>query len=210
MKLKLFSFVAVGAALLGAALIASHHESGHAKQAKVGQLAPNFTLTSAAGNEHSLSDFAGKVVVLEWVNHSCPFVKKHYNSGNMQQLQQEYTDKGIIWLSICSSAEGKQGYMEPAAIQQARNSIGAKSTAYLVDASGDVGRAYGASATPEMYVINTDGTLVYHGAIDSKATADEADIEGATNYVAQAIDAIMDGEEVPTAMTRAYGCSVKY
>jgi len=133
---------------------------------EVGKPAPGFTLTDCAGNEHSLSDFAGKVVVLEWVNHGCPFVVKHYASGNMQKLQADAADKGVVWLSICSSAPGKQGHMSAADANAKCDEVGSKAAAYLLDEDGTVGQLYGARTTPEMCVINKEGILVYHGAID--------------------------------------------
>lgn len=178
--------------------------------AEVGQPAPDFTLTSAAGNSHSLSDFKGKIVVLEWVNHSCPFVVKHYNSGNMQALQAQYTGQEVVWLSICSSAEGKQGYMTPEQILAARSAAKAAATAYLIDASGEVGRLYDARRTPEMFIIDAEGTLVYHGAIDSNSSPNPDTIPEATNYVAAALDALIAGEPISESQTRPYGCSVKY
>lgn len=177
---------------------------------QIGEPAPDFALHSAAGNQHSLSDFKGKIVVLEWVNHGCPFVKKHYESGNMQRLQAEYTGKDIVWLSICSSAEGKQGYMEPEAALEARNAAGAKATAYLIDETGEVGKLYGARVTPEMYIIDAEGKLVYRGAIDSIRSTDVADVERAHNYVTTAIEQLLEGQPVTVANTKAYGCSIKY
>ncbi|MEI6492200.1 MAG: thioredoxin family protein [Verrucomicrobiota bacterium] len=178
--------------------------------AEVGEAAPNFTLKSAAGGDVSLSDFPGKVVVLEWTNSGCPFVQKHYGSGNMQKLQKDATGKGVVWLSICSSAPGKQGNLsaEEAAALCASN--GSAATAYLLDGDGKVGRLYGAKRTPEMYVINKEGVLVYHGAIDDKKTPDPADIPGAKNFVAAALDELLAGKPVATPKTEAYGCSVKY
>lgn len=189
-------------ALLIALAVAAH--------ADVGQPAKNFTLKSAVGKAVSLSDFKGKVVVLEWTNPGCPFVKKHYGSGNMQKLQKDATAKGVVWLSICSSAPGKQGNMsgEEAAKLAAEN--GSVPTAYLLDEDGKVGQLYGAKRTPEMYVINKEGTLVYHGAIDDKKTPDPADIAGAKNFVAAALDEVLAGKPVSTPQTEAYGCSVKY
>ncbi|MCX6969849.1 MAG: thioredoxin family protein [Verrucomicrobia bacterium] len=178
--------------------------------AEVGEPAQNFTLKSAAGKEVSLSDFKGKVVVLEWTNPGCPFVKKHYGSGNMQKLQKDATAKGVVWLSICSSAPGKQGNMSAGDAAKASAENGSAATAYLLDEDGKVGQLYGAKRTPEMYVINKDGTLVYHGAIDDKKTPDPADIAGAKNYVAAALDDVLAGKPVSTPQTEAYGCSVKY
>lgn len=183
--------------------------SAHAKVSP-GDAAPDFTLTSAKGNSHSLSDFKGKYVVLEWVNHGCPFVKKHYDVGNMQMLQKKYTGKDVVWLSICSSAEGKQGYMTPAEIIKAREAVGAASTAYLIDEAGTVGKAYGARRTPEMFIVDPEGMIVYHGAIDSNPSASSDTIDGATNYVMVALEAAMAGKPIEQPVTRPYGCSVKY
>lgn len=181
-----------------------------AAHAEVGGPAQNFTLKSAAGKEVSLSDFQGKVVVLEWTNPGCPFVRKHYGSGNMQKLQKDALAKGVVWLSICSSAPGKQGNLSADEAVKLTASNWSAATAYLLDEDGKVGRIYGAKRTPEMYVINKQGTLVYHGAIDDKKTPDPADIPGAKNYVADALDEVLAGNPVSTPQTEAYGCSVKY
>jgi len=178
--------------------------------AEVGKPAPAFTLQSCEAKPVSLSDFKGKVVVLEWTNHSCPFVVKHYGTGNMQKLQADATAKGVVWLSICSSAPGKQGHAAPADALKACTERNSAATAYLIDESGATGHAYGAKRTPEMYVINADGILVYHGAIDDKKSADPADIALAKNYVAAAIDETLAGKPVSNPETEAYGCSIKY
>ncbi len=172
--------------------------------------APAFTLTDTNGNEHSLSDFKGKVVVLEWFNHGCPFVVKHYTEGHMQALQQTYTDKGVVWLAICSSAEGKQGYESADGHNKTAEAKGTNATAILMDADGKVGRAYDARTTPHMYVIDTEGQLVYQGAIDDKRSTNPADIATSKNYVKAALDAVLAGEEVEVSSTVAYGCTVKY
>lgn len=178
--------------------------------AEVGKPAPAFTLPSCESKPVSLSDFKGKVVVLEWTNHSCPFVVKHYGSGNMQKLQADAAAKGVVWLSICSSAPGKQGHAAPADAMKACTETNSAATAYLIDESGDTGRAYGAKRTPEMYVINANGVLVYHGAIDDKKSADPADIATAKNLVASAIEETLAGKPVSNPETEAYGCSIKY
>ncbi len=178
--------------------------------AGVGEPAPAFTLKNCAGKDVSLSDFKGKTVVLEWTNPGCPFVVKHYGSGNMQKLQKEATAKGVVWLSICSSAPGKQGNMSPADAAKNCASNGSAATAYLLDEDGKVGQLYGAKRTPEMYVINKEGTLVYHGAIDDKKTPDPADIAGAKNFVVTALEEVLTGKPVSTPKTEAYGCSIKY
>ncbi len=178
--------------------------------AEVGKPAPAFTLTSCESKPVSLSDFKGKVVVLEWTNHSCPFVVKHYGTGNMQKLQADAAAKGVVWLSICSSAPGKQGHGAPADANKACAEKNSAATAYLIDESGATGHAYGAKRTPEMYVINADGVLVYHGAIDDKKSADPADVVKAKNLVAAAIEETLAGKPVSTPKTEAYGCSIKY
>lgn len=157
-----------------------------------------------------LSDSKGKIVVLEWFNHGCPFVVKHYGAGNMQRLQKDYTAKGVVWLSICSSNKGKQGNDTPAGHAKTAQEKGAAPTAILIDEAGEVGRAYGAKTTPNMYVIDAEGTLRYMGAIDSISSARSADIEKAENYVAAALDALLKGEAPKTTETKPYGCSVKY
>jgi len=177
---------------------------------EVGQPAPGFTLTDSNGQSHNLSDFKGKLVVLEWLNHGCPFVKKHYDSDNMQNLQKEYTGKDVVWLSIVSSAPGKQGHMSPGETNQAKEEKGSAATAILIDGDGTVGQLYGAKVTPELYVINPEGNLIYAGAIDDKKSVDPADVEGATNYVKQALDEALAGQPVSTPKTEPYGCSVKY
>lgn len=179
-------------------------------KATVGETAPEFTLVDSNGNEHSLSDFRGQFVVLEWLNHDCPFVRKFYNVGKMQELQEYYTGKGVVWLSIISSREGEQGHMTPAQINQANADKNVFATAVLIDEPGTVGRMYDARTTPHMFVINPDGVLLYDGAIDNKPTANPADIEGAENYVVAALNAAMNGEPVAVSTTRPYGCSVKY
>ena len=177
---------------------------------QVGQPAPEFTLTDSNGQSHKLSDFKGKFVVLEWLNHGCPFVVKHYESGNMQNLQKEYTGKDVVWLSIVSSAPGKQGHMSPEETNKAKAEKGSTATAVLLDEDGTVGKLYDAKVTPELYVINPAGVLVYAGAIDDKKSTDPADVAGAKNYVKQALDEAMAGKPVSEPSTTAYGCSVKY
>ncbi len=175
-----------------------------------GEAAPNFTLTDTHGKTHSLSDFKDKIVVLEWINHGCPFVVKHYNSGNMQSLQTKYTGQGVVWLSICSSADGKQGHMSASAWNDTNAKLKAAPTAVLLDADGKVGKLYGAKTTPHMYIIGKDGKLLYQGAIDSKRSADANDIKTSENYVASVLDAVLAGKEAPLSQSKPYGCSVKY
>lgn len=176
----------------------------------VGEPAPDFTLTDTAGTEHSLSDFEGKYVVLEWINFDCPFVVKHYSTNNMQDLQAKYTGQDVVWLTINSSAPGKQGAYSAEDVQRMMEEKGMASTAYLMDSSGDVGRLYGAKTTPHMYVVNPEGELIYQGAIDDAPTADPGDVEGSLNYVDQALTEAMSGQDVSIPATRAYGCAVKY
>lgn len=178
--------------------------------AKLNESTPNFKLKDSNGKEHSLSDFKGKVVVLEWINYDCPFVKKHYNSKNMQSLQEKYTKKGVIWLALCSSAPGKQGNFSADEINRRSKEYEAKFTAYLIDEDGKVGKMYGAKTTPHMYVINKEGKLVYAGGIDDKASTDIEDIKKANNYVSSALDEILSGEQVSVQSSTPYGCSVKY
>jgi peroxiredoxin len=178
--------------------------------AEPGEAAPEFTLTDSKGTSHKLSDFRGKFVVLEWLNHECPFVKKHYSSGNMQKLQQEYTAKGVVWLSIISSAPGKQGHRTGPQAEADTKDKNAAPTAVLLDPSGEVGKKYDAKTTPEMFVLDKEGKILYAGAIDSIKSTDSADIAKAENHVRQALDAALAGQPVPTPKTTPYGCSVKY
>ena len=202
MKTTARSFLAVlGALALGTCLFAA---------AELGKPAPEFTLVDASGANRSLSEFKGKVVVLEWVNLGCPYVKHQYDIGNMQRLQKTYTGREVVWLSICSSASGKQGYHEPAAWKSTMAERGMGSTAVLIDAEGTVGRLYGAKTTPHMFVIDAQGTLAYNGALDSAATTNRDETVRAKNHVAAAVDALLAGKAVEVASTRPYGCGIKY
>ena len=178
----------------------------------IGKPAPAFTLSGADGKTYSLSQFKGKTVVLEWLNHECPFVKKHYNPSqmNMQKLQKIATSKGVIWLSINSSAEGKQGHLTAADALLATTAKGASPTAVLLDPSGVVGKSYGARTTPHMFIIDGEGTLRYMGAIDSTPSTDPSDIPEAKNYVSQALTELEAGKGISEPTTEPYGCSVKY
>lgn len=178
--------------------------------AAVGQAAPDFTLSDVEGQVRRLSDYRGKTVVLEWTNPTCPIVGKHYRSGNMPALQRSATADGVIWLSINSGHRGSAGDFDAARIHAWLNKYGAAPTAYLRDPDGRVGRLYGATATPDMYVITGDGTLVYAGAIDSIPSSDASDIGHATNYVRAALDSLKQGEPVAVATSHPYGCSIKY
>jgi peroxiredoxin len=175
-----------------------------------GDTAPNFSLADLGGQTHSLVDYKGKYVVLEWNNPECPFVHKHYDSGNMPRLQEEARAKGVVWLTINSAAANREGDDAASQIEKFLASDHANPNAYLRDPTGVVGHLYGAKTTPDMYVINPDGKLVYEGAIDNRPTPDPADIPGATNYVRAALDASMSGKPIAVATSRPYGCSVKY
>jgi len=181
-----------------------------ANEALVGKPAQDFTLPDSNGKDHSLSEYKGKIVVLEWLSHDCPFVKKHYNSGNMQKLQKTYTEKGVIWFSIISSAPGKQGYYTPEEASEITKQKKAYPTAVLLDPDGDVGKLYGAKTTPHMFIINSDGMLVYNGAIDDIRSTKIEDISKAKNYTQIALDEVMAGKEVSIQTSQPYGCSVKY
>jgi peroxiredoxin len=176
----------------------------------VGSAAPDFSLKDSKGQTHSLGQYKGKYVVLEWFNPECPFVKKHYGSDNMQKLQQEATSKGAVWLSIDSSAEGKEGYLDADAANKIMTQWKTKQTALLLDPEGKAGQAYGAKNTPHMVIINPEGKIVYEGAIDSKASPNPADIPNSTNYVKVALEETMSGKPVSNPQTKPYGCSVKY
>lgn len=177
---------------------------------EVGKPAPAFSLKDASGAEKSLADYKGKYVVLEWVNFGCPFVRKHYDTQNMQNLQKELTGKDVVWLSICSSAPGKQGYVEPSEVAATVKKEGSNASAYLLDSDGKVGKLYGARTTPEMYIINPEGTLIYSGAIDDNAKPDKDTVAGANNYVKAALAEAEAGKAVSNPTTKPYGCSVKY
>lgn len=178
--------------------------------AVVGQPAPAFSVADQSGKTRSLSEFAGKTVVLEWHNPECPFVQKYYEPGAMQKLQADARKSGVVWLTVNSGAAGKQGHMSAADASAYMKREGMASAAYLLDASGTMGKAYGARTTPNMFVISPTGTLVYAGAIDSLPTADPADIARAENYVTTALADVAAGKPVDPASTRPYGCSVKY
>lgn len=177
---------------------------------EIGAAAPAFTLTGADGKPYSLASLKGKIVVLEWTNHECPYVRKHYNSDNMQKLQREVTGTGAAWFSIISSAPGEQGHVSASQANELTLRRKAAPTAVLFDTEGKVGRAYNAVVTPHMYVIGGDGRLMYMGGIDSLATTREADIEQAVPYFREAFLAVSKGQPVKDPVTRAYGCTIKY
>ena len=185
---------------------------GHSVHAGIGiqKPAPEFSVVDTEGKVVNLKDLKGKKVVLEWTNDQCPYVKKHYGSGNMQALQSKYTDQGIVWLSLISSAKGKQGHVTPAQANTLTSERQAKPSHVLLDESGTAGKLYGAKTTPHMYIIDEKGVLQYAGGIDSIKSADPKDIPKATNYVAQALDEMLAGKPVSQPVSAPYGCSIKY
>jgi peroxiredoxin len=200
---RLAAFSLLGIFLAGAAVPA-------ADEPAVGQPAPDFSTLDSQGHMRHLTDYRGKVVVLEWTNADCPFTRKHYESGNMQSLQSLARDKGVVWLSVISSAPGKQGYVDGAAADQLGKTRHAVPSAVLLDPSGNVGRLYHAKTTPHLFVIDAQGELRYRGGIDSIGTTDAADIAKAEPYLKEAMLAVVDNQPVAHPVTRPYGCSVKY
>ena len=193
-------FTALAAGMLDAATSA----------ARVNAPAPEFSATDSSGRTQKLSAYKGKIVVLEWTNNGCPFVGKHYGSGNMQSLQKKYTGQGVVWLTVVSSAPGTQGFVNAEEANRDTQKRGAAPTAVLLDPTGAVGHLYGAQATPHMYVINPEGQLVYMGAIDDKRSTNPDDVKTAKNYVRAALDEALAGKPVSVASTVSYGCSIKY
>jgi len=178
--------------------------------ARVGEPAPDFTATDTNGKVHKLSEYQGKFVVLEWTNRGCPYTQKHYNSGNMQRLQREWTGRGVIWLTVISSAPGKQGYVTASEENAYLKQVNAAPTAVLLDPAGTLGHLYDAKTTPHIFIINPKGSLIYNGAIDDRPTTDLTDVNGAKNYVSMALEEATSGKPVSNPTTRPYGCSVKY
>jgi peroxiredoxin len=181
-----------------------------ARSAQIGSQAPDFHGTDSNGKTESLDQFRGKYVVLEWHNHDCPYTIKHYKSGNMQNLQKEWTAKGVVWLTVISSAPGEAGYVDAAQENAYMKKMGAQPTAAVLDPKGQIGHLYDAKTTPNMYVIDPSGKLIYTGAIDDHPTTDVSDIQQSKNYVSAALSEAMNGQPVQTPVTRPYGCSVKY
>jgi alkyl hydroperoxide reductase subunit AhpC len=177
---------------------------------KVGEAAPEFTATASNGKTFRLADDRGEYVVLEWHNNGCPYVGKHYSSGNMQRLQKQWTGQGVVWFTILSSAPGKQGYVTANEENDYLAKMQAAPTAALLDPSGEIGHLYDAKTSPQMVVINPQGVVIYSGAIDDKPTTDVEDVPTATNFVSLALQQAMAGKQVQTSATRPYGCSVKY
>jgi peroxiredoxin len=199
--MKTFSFALAAATLATAPALA---------EPQIGKAAPNFKLKDASGRIVTLSDYRGKTVVLEWNNPECPFVKKHYDSGNMQKTQAAAAKDGVVWLTINSSAPGKQGHVSGAQAKSVIAALRAQPSAYLLDPKGVVGKGYSAKTTPHMYVINPRGTLVYNGGIDDKPTKRKEDIQRARNHVLAALGELKAGKSVSVPTSRPYGCAVKY
>lgn len=204
------SLIAGGVAAAALAIGGVVFTQARAETAKIGAPAPAFTELDSSGEKVSLSDFAGKTVVLEWTNDGCPFVQNQYRSGNMQKTQAEATGQGVVWLTVISSKPGSQGYVTGKQADALTAQRGAKPTQVLLDPDGSMGRAYGARTTPHMYIIKPDGMLAYNGAIDSIASADVNDIPKAKNYVLASLSSLEQGKAPDPALTVPYGCSVKY
>ena len=200
MKRTRIALLSTGLAMLCAAALAL----------KPGETAPDFKGTDSNGNTQTLAQYRGKYVVLEWANKGCPFERKHYESGNMEALQKQWTSKGVVWLSILSSAPGQQGNVTPAEENDYLRKMKAAPTAAVLDPSGEIGRLYAAKTTPHMFVIDPQGKIVYQGAIDDQPTPDPASLKIAHNYVSEALEESMAGKPVATPVTKSYGCSVKY
>jgi peroxiredoxin len=200
--------LAIGAALAFAGFAATAPAA--LAKPEIAKPAPVFTGVDTQGNTVSLADLRGKIVVLEWTNHDCPYVRKHYGAGNMQKLQAEAAKDGVVWLSVISSRPGSQGHVTAAEADTLTDSRNAAPAAVILDEPGTIGRAYEARTTPHMFVIDPQGALVFMGGIDDRPTARQADIEGATNYVRLALDAVKSGKPVATPIARPYGCSIKY
>lgn len=194
--------------LLSITALASVSLSAHAA-INIGEEIPNLTVTDHTGTTHHLADFKDKTVVLEWTNYGCPFVRKHYDSDNMQTLQETYNDENIVWLSVISSAPGKQGHLTAENAATAIEQEGFAGDAVVLDPAGDLGRAFGAVTTPHMFIIN-DNRVAYNGAIDSIPSFKQDDIERADNYVAMGLDELANDQPISTPQTKPYGCSVKY
>jgi peroxiredoxin len=201
MRKRFAAFTVIGFALIAFSL-------GWA--ARVGEPAPDFTATDTNGKVHKLSEYQGKFVVLEWTNRGCPYTQKHYNSGNMQRLQREWTSRGVVWLTVISSAPGKQGYVTASEENAYLKQANAAPTAVLLDPTGTLGHLYDAKTTPHIFIINPKGALIYNGAIDDRPTTDVSDVNGAKNYVSIALEEVTSGKPVSNPTTRPYGCSVKY
>jgi peroxiredoxin len=191
-------------------IITALYACGSSATLRVGEPAPEFEGLDTRGNVQRLADYRGKTVVLEWTNHDCPYVRKHYGAGNMQEQQREAAAQGVVWLSIISSAPGKQGHVSPEESEELARTRNATPRAVILDSEGKIGRAYNAKTTPHMFIIDETGVLVYMGGIDSISTANPDDIPQATQYVSVALQELAAGKPVSTPVTKPYGCSVKY
>ena len=191
-------------------IILTLYACGSGAAPRVGEAAPDFEGVDTRGEVHRLADYRGKIVVLEWTNHDCPFVRKHYGAGNMQDQQREAAAQGVVWLSVISSAPGKQGHVSPEEADELTRNRDAQPDAVILDTEGKIGRSYAAKTTPHMFIIDADGTLVYMGGIDSISSANPDDIPRATQYVRVALQEMAAGKPVSSAVTKPYGCSVKY
>jgi peroxiredoxin len=205
--MRVSPYIFVAALLACSGYLAARAQSS---EPQIGQPAPEFTAVDSQGNTHRLSDFRGKTVVLEWTNADCPYTRKHYTSGNMQSVQALAQKDGVIWLTLISSAPGKQGYVDGPGADALTQSRGAVPTAVLLDPSGTVGRLYHAKTTPHMFVVDKNGALQYMGGIDSIATTDASDIPNAEPYLKEAMLAVVNTKAVPHPVTKPYGCSIKY
>lgn len=199
---SLFNCLAASALLCWAVVVSA--------EPVVGQPAPSFTTAAAEGGNLNLADLRGKTVILEWTNHECPFVQKHYQSGNIPKLQKQAAAQGVVWLQVISSAPGKQGNIDAATAKQINQARGATPANTLFDASGAVGKLYGATNTPQLFIIDPKGVLLYKGGIDSIQSADPADIAQAENYISAALAELAAGKPISKAVTKPYGCTVKY
>jgi peroxiredoxin len=207
---RLASSALFAVTLITAGLLTLDAQTVRAQTVRVGSPAPSFTATDSQGRTQTLNQYRGKYVVLEWHNQGCPYTRKHYVSGNMQNLQKEWTAKGVVWFTVISSAPGTQGYVTPPQENAYLAQMHAAPTSVLLDPDGKVGQLYNAKTTPQMFVIDPQGKVVYDGAIDDKPTTDPDDIRGADNYVTDALTAAMAGKPIATSYTRSYGCSIKY
>lgn len=216
MKIKLSSAILVKL-IIATVLIITTFNISNAKnkaklvQLKIGSEAPNFKATDINGKTYNLSDLKGKIVVLEWFNLGCPFVKKHYHkSGNIPKLQKKYTSENVIWLSICSTNKNHKDYQDAEEMQETAKELKIANTGIIIDEKGKLGRLYGAQTTPHFFIVDKDGKIAYNGAIDSVRSANPADIEDATNYISEALNSLNSGKKIKTGKTNPYGCSVKY
>lgn len=209
MTKSIFTALGLFALILGVSFL-TPSLSNAANKAIIGETAPDFSVLTTSGETFTLSEYKDKIVILEWTNHQCPFVRKHYDSNNMQDLQKELTDKGAVWVSIVSSAKGKQGHITPGEANAITTDESAAPSFKILDESGEIGKLFGAKTTPHMYVINAGGALAYNGAIDDDSSPYADRAKGANNYIRAAFNDLTNGNDVQVAETRPYGCSVKY